>query len=389
MEKAKWDVEDFYNKSFERLKLKRNVKYIFVFGNKLKLKEFIEHIIPHDNYFVLFTKEWDYKTLITEYDEIVPIDIAKMRLSVMFNQKEIIQVNKSGNEKRCQFRFGDKVWAINDKERISGYYRLERVFGTGGEAVIYTSRWNRKKLIKLYHYQVSEHKKAKLKLLAMMKTKLLTVPEEILKQEKAVVGFSMLRVRGTILKKMLSNRCCKKINLIKMLKNLAIGLLELELRNIIVVDLSLSNIVLKPNKKDIQLIDCDSLQIYNFCSGVESLPDYKHRELVEKESYIKEPLHLYFAYAVLAFKTLVSGILHPLFQYEAQEEYSIGKLYWGRQFEFPYKLNVSEDNNNVRVDSNENWKELPEPLRKMFFEVFTFSNECNLGRWIEMLEKYL
>ena len=379
----KSNLEDFYGdqKHLKGLSATKTENLIFIFGDQLKLKEFLENVPANQNYYILYHNRWHH-TNGDDYGLIEGVDQVNQWIPSFSCVRNISNMYPSGAKKNSK-NIPKSVTAQNYKgEEVASYLVKEEV-NSGGEAKIYNVCEDENILLKLYDFSVTDNRLKKLKYFQMLNDhfKHIAMPKGIIYMGKDPIGISMERIKGRALCDVLSSGGSPSLFL-DLLPKLAILLLELNCMNIMMVDLSLQNLIVG-EKNDIYIVDADSFQYRNYSSGVKIRADFLHKDYVGKQNINIYDLRCQdFAFAVLIFRLLVCGTTSPLFQSGAQDA---GILFWGGEFEFPYgKADTSEK---VNKRCFERWNLLPEHIQQAFVDEFTFNKEYSVGYWIDLLDR--
>lgn len=394
------NLEDFYapqneiTKFAERytslLLFSANANYIFIFGNQLKLKEFLTYIADRKNYFVFFHNRWSQNGYSSE-DTITDVATAKNWISLL----DCERLAKNVIEKKRILKKIDSealITARNADDGFLRYYRMSEDVNSGGEGWIFTATGDPNMILKLYKEKLSANHLRKIKHLIKISTmnhletylKYVMFPRELLYVEDEPVGIGITKVRGCSLTDAIVDPDAE-VDLVKVIKDLALTLLELNLCYIQVADLDMDNLMLDIHG-NVYLIDTDSFQYMHYGSGVLIRPDYRHKDLVNKNTILYLPMHQDFAFCVLLFKLLVCGTSSPLYQKAAIEAAEQKQLFWGGGFEFPYVENASE-NTNVNQYHHRRWKDLPNQFQRAFTEAFHFRRTFSIGHMMKIFDE--
>lgn len=383
------NLEDFYD-SQEALSdfcSSKTEKMIFVFGDQLKLKEFLKHIPEKENYYVFFHNRWTH-TQYASGDLIAAVKSAKRWRNLLDCESHIKAIRDRGMEK---IRADDmkKVTAKSSSGEVIGEYEKAERVGEGGESRVYKTLENEDLVLKILKEYPSSNHLRKLEYLTLFRKEAkgkglerVELPESLLYSGGEPVGIAVKRVRGNSLTDAMVDPDIT-FDVVEVLQDLALAMLELNLCHMQIVDLDGDNIVLDENKK-IHLIDTDSFQLMHYGAGVRMRPHYMHKELVGKQgNFIIDPRHQDFAFGVFMFKLLVCGTYSPLFQKATLDAAAENRLFWGG-YEFPYKV-TDFDEMEVNAVCLEKWKGMPELLRSAFAEAFTFRRDYSIGYWMHIL----
>ncbi|XCP85338.1 hypothetical protein ABXS75_00565 [Roseburia hominis] len=382
------NLEEFYYSQapLTALGTSKTVRLIFIFGDQLKLKEFLKNVSEKENYYVFFHNRWEH----TQYssDEcIASVKVARQWLRLLDCVGHVKTIRNGAREK-IKIDSVQKVTSkgIGGKE-IAEYSKAECV-GEGGESKVYGISEQEDIVLKIFkEYPSSNHlKKMEYLMLLQQGAKFrgreqVELPKGLLYNGGKLVGIAVKRISGNSLTDAMVDTSIE-FDIAEVLQDLALVMLELNLCHMLVVDLDGDNIILDKNKK-MHLIDTDSFQLMHYGAGVCMRPHYMHKELVGKQgNFMIEPRYQDFAFGVLMFKLLVCGTYSPLFQKAALDAASENRLFWGT-YEFPYKVAEYEEME-VNAICLEKWKGVPVILQKAFVEAFTFKKDFSIGYWMHI-----
>lgn len=262
----------------------------------------------------------------------------------------------------------------------------------GGEAEVYSSSLLPGKLIKLYsEWLPGENTVNKLKILINYKDWTVgSFPVYLVYNEKNdCVGFVMEKFDGKNLYKALNsnNMFTTASEKYMLIKKVSAVLLECRITQLVVADLSLNNIFVATDGS-IHLIDCDSMDAYNY-PGAGVTPPFGHPDVTQEYFYKKLRTHEQsnFSFAVLMFCILL-GWDNPLSQG------GVNKPEW-RVHSFPLTNSVLTGEGCAKpgvVISNDKlsrWKSLPKDVRTGFINVFNFKNTYDIGSWMLMMKNLI
>jgi len=383
------NLEDFYG-SQKHLRIQNYIhcRKIFVFGNQLKMKEFLEQVPDRDDFWIYYHNRWSHSGYDAN-DRIVTLQQARDWLGLLDcvkKQKPMGTESAVPAVKRVT-----EVDAADAGGKVCAHYHVGEKRGSGGEADIYETCEDPDILLKIYRHPISGNRLKKLQLLtgfmSLEKRKrrlpYVRLPLFLLYSQGIPVGIAIEKVEGRSLEDKMSDEALDPVDL---LQKLALSLLELNLMGLVAVDLAEANLMLDEQNR-LYLVDTDSFQVGYYGAGVYIREQYMHRELVGKKGNILYDFRYQdFSFAVLAFKLLVCGSFSPLYQEGAYEASEAGRLFWGGEFEFPYEL-PGEPQKKVNDTCRLAWETMPLILRKAFAEEFRFEREYSIGHWLRILEE--
>lgn len=394
------NLEDFYAPQNEIAQLAErytslwlsapNVNYIFIFGSQLKLKEFLTYAADKKNYFVFFHNRWSQDGYSSE-DSITSVATAKNWISLLDCERFAKNVIE---EKRILKKLDTEAMltARNADDGFLRYYHMSEDINSGGEGRLFTAAEDQNVLLKLYKEKLSVNHLKKLKHLIKFNTmnhldtylQYVIFPRELLYMGDEAVGIGIAKVMGLSLTDAIVDSDVE-VNLVKVIRNLAVTLLELNLCHIQVADLDTDNLMFD-RQSNVYLIDTDSFQYMHYSSGILLRPDYRHKELVNKNTILYLPKYQDFAFCVLLFKLLVCGTYSPLYQKAAIEFSEQKQLFWGCGFDFPYVENAKE-NSNVNPFHQLRWQNLPEKFQCAFSDAFHFRRAFSIGHLMQIFDE--
>ena len=256
----------------------------------------------------------------------------------------------------------------------------------GGEATLFTCKKLPNKIIKIYkNWMPGKGMSDKLKYLMAFNvgsgvSEHCVLPEKLVYLNSQLVGYVMKREEGISLDGYLPN--CSDTQRTQFIGTLLTALLELQLAQFLVTDLSLGNVIVR-NDNSFRILDTDGMQIRCYSGGGGTSP-FGHPEVREDCFYkkLRTLEQVNFSIAVLLFYSL-SGILNPLTQVaDALDEDD--EFEWGRA-KFPYDNNPITHGGIVATGCRVNseylnmWREMPYQLRKCFVDTFTFRSVADIG----------
>lgn len=382
-------------KSKNRIENKESENLVFIFNDSAAFDEFIKYVKAENRVYAI-----NLDRRVPGYETIIQ-PLSNFR-------RYTVDDEKNGWKENSRYRRVDKVGKkkpailiedMNDNEKLYiGYPMSSRIINVGalksqcikraGEAAIYKLPNRDDKLVKIYIKDLPDSRKInKLKCLINSTNYLpfekLSLPEELIYNSNGeCVGFTMRKINGKNIGDSFFAR--KRWNdsngpevykeKRKVLQNFSKLLLELQMADVYVADLSLNN-VLVDDDNNVYIIDCDSFEIPG-CPGEGVTDVYRHPNLDDNRDllyHMREPRIHSFSFAVAVFQISIGCVIHPLYQCGEEEPK------WGDQ-KFPFNFD-EPDNNSPYI--YESWREmLNSEQRALFTKEFKFMATQGLGDWI-------
>ncbi|MBQ9521068.1 MAG: hypothetical protein IJR72_00680 [Oscillospiraceae bacterium] len=391
--RATWNLEQFYEKCAEPvdpadiLLIRPLPPMVFLFGDLLKQDEFLHHVRPADNLYIVLRSAWDAA------DDTLKINVCALSKAKQFRMCKPIP---TGQRTQIGKLSALKLWTdAYCRGRAVHGYGLRPTNMDGAYANIYTDDNNFPgQLVKCY--KAVAYKDAHLERLQRLRDAgqsppvrglPLAMPLELLYCPQGCAGYTMRRCRGELLRVFVreTGRDWDSHDLVQIFRNLFRILLELHTAHILVNDLSYNNVLIDA-ADGVSLVDCDSFQIRDYPGGSVT-PFYCHPEIEIDDCYnvLREPRHEYFALAVLLWQCLFLSE-NPLTQVrDGNDERSPD---W-HSMRFPLDVHgVRRDALGVEGNILDIWRDNPEPVRKAFADAFHFRQDISIGAWIRTLGLY-
>ena len=157
------------------------------------------------------------------------------------------------------------------------------------------------------------------------------------------------------------------------LRRIGALLVEVHVRSMLVNDLSYHN-VLVSDRGRVGFVDCDSFQSREYVGGPMT-PIYRHRDLTEEdcEKRLRKPIHEYFSFTVLLYQ-LIMGVIDPLNM--VKQEIGIPRTWSNTSFPLDWDTRSSD---NVGKEILQRWVKQDETTRRLFADVFHFRRSPSIG----------
>lgn len=405
-----WSIQQLYHftsdndkvrlsdiKSENRIENKESKNLVFIFNDSAAFDEFIKYVKAEDNVYAinLDRKIPGYETTIQPLSNFkrYSVDDEKIGWKKATRYRNAYRV---GNKKKAtsieDMNDNEKVYLGNpmSSRTISIKALKSQRINRGGEAAIYELSKHNDKLVKIYIEALPDSRKIrKLKWLIdstnYLPSDKLSLPEELVYNSNGeCIGFTMRKINGQSMgDSFFTRKKWDDINtpeVIKekrtVLRNLSKLLLELQMADVYVDDLSLNN-VLVDDDNNVYIIDCDSFEIPG-CPG-ELITDYYRHPNLENDrdliDHMREPRIHSFAFAVVVFQISIGNVIHPLYQRGVEEPQ------WGVQ-DFPFDCE-DQSGRTASPGMYEDWMRLLNKKQRMLFtKEFKFRVTQGMGDWI-------
>lgn len=375
---GRWDLEQLYRAAIGGPEERYQGSLIFWFGDLNKQDEFLWNVrrLPNRHQ-ILLLNGWD--------------------CSQSCGGVRCVNELREASYRRCQVLSRGMptgpvetlILCDDEGNRFSGR-ELSALGLSGTHAAVYECSRYPGKLVKIYKERAfSGNQLRKLERLCLLRKAAgaeldllahLALPEQLLRTPQGdVVGYTMRRCPGRPLR---DYRVIgwKDHDQAKILRQLLSLLVHLHTMRVLVNDLSFNNILVDEEDR-VNLVDCDSFQVFHFPGGgVTEL--FRHPQLVQScaPHQLKEPRHEYFSLAVLLYQFLFcADPICPLSDDEGAE------LNWNNGV-FPLELHGKLPGGpEVNACVLREWMRCPESLRKLFCDEFHFQEDHSFGAWIDAL----
>lgn len=371
--RVSWDLEQLYAPAFGGIS--RSALYdgilVFLFGDMNKQDEFLQQVCPMRDSYILLHTDWDGN------ESPVVCDLNHLR-GCSYRQAIYLPAPLPGPE----FASLSGLYVVDAYGNcVMSGADFRKTGESGRYSQIYTHSTYPDRLFKVYRQCVyTGHNRDKLvameRFIRNHPISCAAFPESLLlTYQMEVLGYAMPAFRGDTLYCYCDNGWAEvtPVQKSKIILNLMLHLLELNIHGILVNDLSNNNILVSRDAQ-VFFVDCDSFQFRNYPGGPIT-EIYCHREIDphRADEKLHMPRHEYFSLAVLLFQCFLLD--DPLFGETAK---------WCED-RFPLNKYGGSD---VPVNAVllENWKQLDPKLRSMFCDSFSFRRDFSIGAWLRALE---
>jgi DNA-binding helix-hairpin-helix protein with protein kinase domain len=266
-----------------------------------------------------------------------------------------------------------------------GYLKLNKNHKVrGGEGTLYATYNNM--FVKIYHPDhITYTNLKKLQAMAAMDVKnpYILWPKDLIYSSFNFVGYVMDELKGAKSLDELRDenfKSFKTLDRFVIAKNLLENLNYLHKKNILVGDMKLDNILVKPNK-EVYIIDCGSFQVLDYAC------DVYHREYTERikteeelKQTLREPSEEFFPINKIIFEILM--LKTPYYSKNNIEIDSEGS----REFNYPMSAAEVEKTPPYHIKV---WLSLSETMRKFFYDYYKNKKITPLENWINELEDFI
>lgn len=364
-------VDESLNTTLSQYNSKLN-GYIFIVPDRLKAIEYLESVF-YSNSAVIFPDE--YSKSLTYC--ILSKDLNHRKSFILSMKNSVGNINE---KTPTPVTYSDTGEVNVDGRKYSFYAK-------GGEGVLFKN--NNDTLLKLYSYKTTDLKTKKISLLIKESKKPSGINSRVMFPKKLVdyksnCGYIMKKAEGVTLATALKDRFYVKIiseNADKIFKNLLYVVLELNLRGIVLSDISSDNIIIN-EFGDIFFCDIDSAQVslnnQYYPSGCYRPKSSSHKiaklsiKMPDKlSSYIRTQENDAFSLAVLCYEIYSGGCL-PL--------HARGELGLANFYENTFPLNYYTTScYGVPESVQTRWNNLDIQTRKFFTDTFFAKIKPGIG----------
>lgn len=396
-----WDLEQLYlprgqQGSIDSDRIARG-PMLFLFGDRYKMYEFLEHSRDLRGHYVLVLQEKEWSC-------------TRGRVAGFSDEQEALR-----NSARS-FWSGRECLPVDTEQRTCPKDQLRRIkllnnlgvnqvrglgipgailsdeVGSGSYATVYRAPSGlREDLVKLYkNWDLVGNGIGKIRALAACSSSVghlpLAMPRLMLQwsadqnQEPRVIGYTMKTLKGEPARSITLGQWPDGVDPGRLLRRIGALLVEVHARGMLCNDLSYNNVLVSEDG-NVGFVDCDSFQIRGYPGGqITSI--YRHPELSEAacERMLRKPIHEYFAFTVLMYQ-LIMGVIDPL---NAVQEESDQKRDW-KNTGFPLEWNTTTSSA-VGSAILDRWNDQDEATRRLFADVFRFRSSPSIGAILRELD---
>lgn len=365
-----WELQDLYQRGMYPKDIWTG-SVIFVAGDMTFQRELMECLSPAwDKQYILVQREWSCLNYRKESPGVMSLEKARnIQVGKVHPLNPQVPAPDFFSRSYVRFKNGQSI-AISELKDVG--------MASGGYADIRSDGHQLYKCFK--SHALDGERLNKLEILCESYGSLtqihMAAPYKIMYDEQGrAVGFSMPKMPGKSLYDIHMGRM-SGYDQKKVLKNLALLLLELHNMHILVSDLSMCNVLVGANN-EVYLVDCDSVQIMGYPGGYVT-PEFQHRDLGHQnpETSLRQPRHESFSFAVISFLYTFSAFEVPkVGAGDGEENWCTARFAMGMQ------ENMGAPNRIYKQ-----WLDTPQTVRAAYLREFNFQGASSIGHWLDVLD---